>query len=204
MQKSKIRTVMGTVQKSRRSNRIDYCGGWMFILWFNLRSVKELKNHFVVMKHGNFINHNSPKIFVKSFNGSIGFFKLSIFASSSEVSERLSIRVCTVSRIKSFPWKNTEKALTKRCLISSSYKCGVEQSCCPMNLLLNCQITCRYFEVECQTFEQKKHPQSTHTIFVAKSEFPLYCFPNFWRLVISSWTCSKSSGEIISSWDSSL
>lgn len=83
----------------------------MFILCFNLCPIKELKNHFVVMKHDNFIDHNSPNILVKGVDWGIGFLKL----------------------------KN--KLLKLFALL---------------NLLLHCQITRRYFEVERHNLELKK------------------------------------------------
>ena len=93
--------------------------------------------------------------FVSSVTISISSSRLSISVSMPVQSVRVACINRQSSRMLSLLSMIALRAVTNRALMVSSSRCGVSHLCSPLNLLLHCQMTLRYFEVEFQTFEPK-------------------------------------------------
>ena len=138
--------------------------------------------------------------FASSVTTSISSSRDSISASIPEQSVSVDCIKRQFSRALTLSARMASNAPTKRVLIVCSSRCGVSHLCSPLNLLLHCQTSLRYFEVEFQTLEPKKAPQSPQMMREEKMLFPLY-----WRLIRlrrsnSVCTLSNFSGVIIDSW----
>ena len=105
--------------------------------------------------------------FVSSVTTSISSSRLSISVSIPVQSVRVACINRQSSRMLSLLSMIALRAVTNRALMVSSSRCGVSHLCSPLNLLLHCQMTLRYFEVEFQIFEpilskqaKKKSPEN--------------------------------------------
>ena len=109
--------------------------------------------------------------FVSSVTTSISSSRLSISVSMPVQSVMVTCINRQSSRMLSLLSMIALMAVTNRALMVSSSRCGVSHLCSPLNLLLHCQMTQRYFEVEFQTFEPKYEPQSPQIIWEKKCSF---------------------------------